>query len=498
MTFSQKLERYVPLLVWIIAGLVILVIPLKIIALGYLPQDDALRHAARAVTGRPWSEIIVTGDVLTLRMEHNFGWHAFLRGLHLAANANAESLVILSVILLFAVLGCSGLVWMRRPEAWLVALLFGCVGAGLITRFALGRPFLLSMAALITVLMLWQKKGATSPGWRELTIMTSAIAVASFVHGCWYLWPLPVAAFFLAQQWRWALGLTASWLLGTVLGALPTGHPVDFLWQAVEVAIAGFGLHQTQRTMVSEFQPLSGDLFAVWLLAGLAILRALVKLKTPPLAKNPAFWLTCLCWALGFKAARFWVDWGWPALMVLIAMETQAWISAYLTENSLQRLVVTCGLAGTLLISTSSDVNSRWTYSLGTDFLTQDVPQLAGWLPEKGGVLYSSDMFVFYRTFFKNPEGQWRYILGYEPAFMPREDFAIYQRIKWNARDPRAYEPWVDKMKPADRLVVHDDSGVAATLRQLEWNCEIPGFCIGRLPRTNSLPPDPGLSSGKK
>ena len=82
MIADKKLGRYVPLLVWIIAALTIVVIPLKVIGLGFLPPDDALRHAARAVTGRPWAEILVLGDVM--KMEHNFGWHALLRGIPMA------------------------------------------------------------------------------------------------------------------------------------------------------------------------------------------------------------------------------------------------------------------------------------------------------------------------------------------------------------------------------------------------------------------------------
>ena len=51
----DSLKRYVPLAVWAIVILVILAIPLKIIGYGYLPGDDALRHAAKAVSGKSWS-----------------------------------------------------------------------------------------------------------------------------------------------------------------------------------------------------------------------------------------------------------------------------------------------------------------------------------------------------------------------------------------------------------------------------------------------------------
>ena len=43
----EPLRRYVPLAVWVIVILTMLLIPLKIIGYGYIPPDDALRHAGR-------------------------------------------------------------------------------------------------------------------------------------------------------------------------------------------------------------------------------------------------------------------------------------------------------------------------------------------------------------------------------------------------------------------------------------------------------------------
>jgi len=41
------------------ALVVVVAVALRVLALGYLPYDDALRHAAKAVSGRPWSEILL-------------------------------------------------------------------------------------------------------------------------------------------------------------------------------------------------------------------------------------------------------------------------------------------------------------------------------------------------------------------------------------------------------------------------------------------------------
>ena len=56
---SNKAARYVPLACWAAAILVLVIIPAKILSEGYLPGDDALRHAAKVVSGKPWSEILV-------------------------------------------------------------------------------------------------------------------------------------------------------------------------------------------------------------------------------------------------------------------------------------------------------------------------------------------------------------------------------------------------------------------------------------------------------
>jgi hypothetical protein len=52
----------------------------------------------------------------------------------------------------------------------------------------------------------------------------------------------------------------------------------------------------------------------------------------------------------------------------------------------------------------TSDRDGRWTENLTTEFLTADNPALAGWLPDPGGIIYNSDMDVFFQTFYKNPQ----------------------------------------------------------------------------------------------
>src|SRR5436190_19745372 len=90
------LRRYVPLLVSGLVLLTFLVIPLKIISYGYLPIfDDALRHAAKAVSGKPWSEILILDS--HVKTDPHIGWHTLLRQIYLLPHCDTDTLVVISV-----------------------------------------------------------------------------------------------------------------------------------------------------------------------------------------------------------------------------------------------------------------------------------------------------------------------------------------------------------------------------------------------------------------
>src|ERR1700744_2070303 len=189
----ERFRRYVPLLVWLLVAAVLLMIPFKIVGLGYLPADDALRHVAKAVSGKPWPDILVVGGAF--KLDHNLGWHAILGAIHHATNWGTENLVICSVVALFLIVNGAMLPWLRRPEAWLITLLVAMVISALPQRFLLGRPFILTITVLMTVLFAEQK---CEPGAKMFVLFTAALTLCTFVHGVWYLWVLPIAAFFFA------------------------------------------------------------------------------------------------------------------------------------------------------------------------------------------------------------------------------------------------------------------------------------------------------------
>jgi hypothetical protein len=475
-------QRYVPLLVWILALLALLLIPLKIVGTGYLPIDDALRHAAKVVSGKPWSEIVVMREGFP--MDHHAGWHAVLGWAHAGLRCGADGLVALSVVFLFWLVAGLPLIWIRRPEAWLAGWLICAVAhTGFIGRVNLGRPFLLTTAAMMAMLFAWYRRPEDRASWRQLALAILCITLSGWLHGSWYLWVLPVAAFFLAGCWRSGGQLLGCWLAGSFLGAALTGHPLVYLAQATRHLLTALGQDVVQRTLVTEFQPTDGCFPVVVCVIVVLFWRRSAGQSVASVVYHPIFLLGVLGWLLGLKVTRFWEDWGLPAFLVWMALQLQELLEIHLDLASAKRLLVTGLLAAGLFLVATSDLRGRWTNGLAIEFLTMDNPALAGWLPDAGGILYSADMGVYYQTFFKNPKAPWRYMLGSEPALMPAEDYEIWKKINWNYGSMRTYQPWVKKIRPADRLVIRGSSDGCPAIPELEWYYAVRGTWIGRLPR---------------
>ncbi|HEX7576419.1 MAG TPA: hypothetical protein VF430_00110 [Verrucomicrobiae bacterium] len=481
LSFLEPFRRYVPLAAWAIVILLLLVIPLKVISYGYLPADDALRHAAKAVSGKSWQEILVLGPAF--HFDPNWGWHWLLGKIHSWENWDAEALVVFSLVTLFFIGNGSAVACLKRPEAWLAGFVLVALVSDLTQRFLLGRPFVLSVAAMAVILLVWQRHGSSPPKWWTVAWLTPLIACAVFLHGVWYLWGLLIAAFILAGQFRWGFLLALSWMMGTFLGSSLTGHPIESIRQALELALQAVGMHQTQLTMVSELKPSGGEINTLYLLGGLVALRHLAKLNAPPLLRHPAFWMVALGWVFGCQTSRFWEDWGAPALVILLACDLQLLFEMRLAADSFQRLALVICLAVTTYAVTTNDINSRWTNHLAWRYLTPNEPEIAGWLPDKGGTFYTVDQSLFYQTFFKNPNADWRYIIGFESTLMPEEDFKVYHDVLWNFNDAKAYKPWVDKMRLEDRLVIRGAAAAPPPIPQLEWRRGVGNVWLGRLPR---------------
>jgi hypothetical protein len=201
---------------------------------------------------------------------------------------------------------------------------------------------------------------------------------------------------------------------------------------------------------------------------------------------NPIFMMGVLGWVLGLKVIRFWTDWGMPAILLWLALEFQTELEKCVGYKSVKRLFLAAGIGLAFYLAVVADRGSRWTWNLNKQYLTQDKPELAGWLPGKDGIVYSADMTVFYDTFFKNPTAPWRYVLGYEPALMEADDLQVYHKVQWNYGDVRAYEPWVKKMRAQDRLIIPRSWLIAPgvpNIPELQWNFVLDSYWIGRPPQ---------------
>jgi len=475
---SSRLQRWVPLLVWIAVPATFILIVFQILSYGFVPGGDARRHVAKVMTDKEYNQIVVLRP--EYKIDHSPGWDWILRHLHRLAGWNEDELMSFSVAAMMLCVFLAGLPWLRRPEAWMAALLAQMVPPNWMARLDQGRPFLLSEGVLICILFAWGRERGGRPSRQKLVLTTVGFALSVWVHGAWYLWVFVLAGFLMAGAWRETLWLAACWAGGVIAGALMSGKPAAFLYGAVYMASAVAREHAPKWMLVGEFQPSEGEFYTLAILALVYIWRRPQNGAMGGLLRQPVFWMIAIFWTLGFQADRFWADWGMTAATVWLAMQFDDWMAGKWPAGGGRRLLV-CGLiAAPLFLDTTNDLRMRYTQYQQESVLDAGNPELAGWLPEGDGIFYNADMAFFYNTFYKNPRANWRYILGFEPALMPEEDLKIRRNMQWSHFDLASYEPWIQKMRPQDRLEV--PSAEPPPMPELEWHAGANGLWIGRKP----------------
>ena len=457
--------------------LLLALVPLRIVARGYLPDDDALRHAAKAVSGRPWSEILVLRPDVT--MDSHPGWHAALGLVHRATGADVPTLVALSVVVgLLAVL-LPPLFLLRRPEAWAAVLVvFGTLEPRIMNRFASGRPFLLSAGLLAALCLLAARSSGEVRFRRGLLVLAPVIALVAWMHPSWHLFLLPVAACLLAGCRRMAILLAAALGVGVLLAGLLYGHPVEFVVQSVWHTALAMGSPAPPGTLAIEFLPGDGSPLLILGAALLWLWRARCHAAARNAGRRAILVLAGLGWLLGWLVIRFWSDWGVVALLVWMAIEIEAALEEKAAADDRRRVVAALVLGTAACFALSGPF--RPVPLADRPYLVLGSPSVDAQLPDPGGILYTDDMRVFYRLFALHPRAPWRYIVGYEPALMPPEDLATLRRIL-AARTGPNFERWVARMQPADRLVLRSLEGVPPIPR-LEWVLVGQAVWIGRVP----------------
>jgi len=447
-----------------------------------MPSDDALRHSAKAISDKDWNEIVVLRPGIT--MDSYPGWHALLSLIHNALNWDTHSLVMFSIVFMFLIFCLTPLFFLRYPESWLASLL--CIAIMIpvwILRLMLGRPFILTMAVLMAILFLHRRFSRRKTPYVALAIITLLIALSTLIHGSWYLYVFLIAAFFIARRWREGFLICISWVLGVVIGALFTGRPVIFLKQTLMHLFLAFGNHDLERMLVSEFRPDFLNTNIILVIAIIIIWRFIRKEDNRGLIKDPAFILAILGLALSFLTVRIWIDWGMPALLVWLSLEFDSILKKKQNIFYFRRVIAVLLLAPILYIAFTSDIRSRWTAWRPMDYLSAEDKEQKEWLPGPGGIIYSNSMDVFYRTFYKNPKAPWRYILGFEPALMPPEDLQIYRDIQRYPMTLKYFLPWIEKMRPEDRLILNGSVAHKPNLPELEWNYTAIDTWVGRKPK---------------
>jgi hypothetical protein len=335
---------------------------------------------------------------------------------------------------------------------------------------------------LIAILFGWSKAGEKI-SLRKVILTTVGIALSVCIHGTWYLWALPLAAFFLAGAWRRLVSLTCCVMAGVLLGGIMTGKPFVFLKASVSMVSLVFKEHVPQWMLVGEFQPSYGE-FSTLLLVGVVYLWRRQRIAGEPnWFKLPVVWMFIICWILGFKADRFWADWGLPAVLVWLTWQFEEIMEASWSATSPKSVLLCAMVAVPLFLHSTNDLGRRYTNCLEETFLDGSDPALKDWVPEGDGIFYTAQMDCFYNTFYANPTAPWRYVLGMEPAMMLPENLEIFRGIQRSHFAFGAYKPWVEVIKkhPQDRMMIL--SGGQLDLPELEWTNAAGNLWIGRLPK---------------
>ena len=338
------------------------------------------------------------------------------------------------------------------------------------------------MAVLLMICFLWPSLKSKKINFKIIIFLTIAIALSTWIHCAWYLFALPIIAFLLAREWRAGMLFSACAVSGIMIGSCFTGHPILFIRQTILHFFLAFGSVDTQKLLVSEFQPALADASIVVIAAGLLGWQCLRGKWDRKLVDNPVFILAALAFVLGTISRRVFLDWGMPVIAFWFATELDKFFVSNL-KIPRQRIALSIIACFVLYLFVTSDSESRWSRFKPIDYLSAEDPEQKQWLPDPGGIVYSDDMGIFYQTFFKNPNADWRYILGFEPAIMPEADLKIYRDIQQNRATYKCFYPWVNKMRSQDRLIIRGAPDAKPKIAELEWYYVAHETWSGRLPR---------------
>lgn len=472
------MKKYIPLLILVISAILLLIIPLKILSLGFAPQDDIRANCGVIASERSWGDFLVLNE--ETRISIHVGWLNLWKCFYGLTGRDKEFLLLGMVAIMFWVITLLPLFTLNRPEA-LLGGLFACFVADPDwTRALLGRPHNFDMAFMLFFGLWWNRLRARSTPVAVMGILALLAGLASFSHAVFYLFVIPVAVTGIAGEWRVFRRLAVSILCGVTVGLLATGHAWDYTAQSIIHVYRTINTQLLERQLAMELwsNTMNMDialvviLFLLWRQA-----RHAWKLQV---VKSPLFLLCVLYWILGFKVTRFWNDWGSPAVIAWLTLELQSFLRRAQDSSSPGRIGLTLTLGLALFLFTTANVQDRWSNAATFETIDTAKPEQANLLPEPGGILYHPDMGLYNTLVYTYPHGRWKYILGEESSHMPEDDRAIFLNILYEKMAPGAFKPWVEKLRPQDRIAIYSRS--RPPFNQLLWANPIHTLWIGRVP----------------
>lgn len=464
-------------LLWILIFISFVYIPLKVVNYGWLPSDDALRHAAHGVNDYKWSDVLVIREECGL--DHNHGWHVILRFLHKTFNMDQYDLLYFSMFLFFFLFNITGLLVSKRAISWVVSLSILIFISPFTTfRFIFGRPNIFCLTTAMIILFVWNENIITKKYIRML-LSTILIAFSTWLHGAWYLFFLISCSFFIAGKTKKALYISVSVIIGAFIGSILTGQGTSFLIFNLFKFYNIFSEDITFNASVSEFASgiinIGDVIFPLFLLVALKIKK---DYRFIDLTKDPTFILWLLSILLGIKVFRVWLDWGviaqlyWCSNSISILIDSSESLKIARVKYCL--VLFFCIF---LFFNYTHDGNYRYSSRSLMKPIDFSAEELIDWAPTENAIIYAIDLRVFYFHYFAYPKGTWKYMLGFEPSFMPIEDLKTYRNIQKEYNE-REFRPWIDKMRVEDRIILHSP---LKSFEELQWIQASSDFFIGKL-----------------
>lgn len=465
-TFNKTLIEKFAAIIILIAAFVI--VPYKVLNNGFRPIDDTNRHIAFSVTNQTWSDVLEIEP--SLSADHNAGWHSLLRAIHKYSGLDKNKLLITIIISLFLIFNLVGSLLSPNIASWVIVMMIMYVSDRVIFfRLFSGRPFIISYLTTLILFKLWfiESKNHSNSISRYL-ISIIFIVLAVWLHGTWYTFLLLPLALLLSGKLSKAIQLSLIVLFSTVIGAYLTGEFNEFLHFHYAATFNIFSEQIYNWQLVTEFA--EGSIYTFWIFPTAAVIILLIyskKLCLNQLTKDPLFIMVLLSWMLSIKVVRFWVDWGIVSLMFWLSYK----ISDLIEEmQSVKKpffrwtLFIFTVLSVIILVPDSGWNNQKERKKYSVDF---SKPQFAEFKPLDGGIIYNDAMAHFYYQYYADPEGKYKYVLGFEPAIMFPENRKVFREIVYSSFHYSSYKPWIDKLTEKDRIFASAD--ISSYYPQLDW-----------------------------